>query len=93
MGWEEVLAEIDALVVTLALQPPPQEAPANPFGLSRRERDVLTLLASGQSNRDIAAVLHLSHRTVEHHVQHILAKLDVQSRAAAAALAVRLGLD
>ena len=61
-------------------------------GLTRREIEVLTLLAGGASNPAIASVLHVSHRTVATHVEHILEKLDVSTRAAAAGRAVREAL-
>jgi DNA-binding NarL/FixJ family response regulator len=63
-----------------------------PGALSRREREVLALLASGQSNQQIADALFVSRRTVTNHVSSILAKLGVTTRAAAAAHAVRQGL-
>jgi DNA-binding CsgD family transcriptional regulator len=61
-------------------------------GLSRREREVLELVAEGLSNRRIAERLFLSERTVAHHVGSILAKLDVPSRSAATAYAFEHGL-
>ncbi len=62
------------------------------LGLTRREIEVLTLLAGGASNPAIARVLHVSPRTVATHVEHILEKLDVSTRAAAAGRAVREAL-
>ena len=62
------------------------------LGLTRREIEVLTLLAGGASNRSIASVLHVSPRTVATHVEHILEKLGVSTRAAAAGRAVREAL-
>ncbi len=53
------------------------------FGLTQRELDVLRMMASGKSNRDIADALFVSLGTVKVHVTHILAKLDVKSRSAA----------
>jgi len=70
--------------------PPDQTAP---LGLTQRESEVLRLLAQGLSDRDIAAALSISERTAGNHVLHILQKLDVDSRTAAAVFAVRHGLD
>jgi ATP/maltotriose-dependent transcriptional regulator MalT len=61
-------------------------------GLSPREVEVLRLMASGHSNREIASELFLSERTVHRHVSNIFAKLDVSSRAAATAAAYESGL-
>jgi predicted ATPase/DNA-binding CsgD family transcriptional regulator len=61
--------------------------------LARREREVASLIAAGLSNREIAARLVISERTAETHVQHILNKLGVNSRAQIAAWAVQHGLD
>ena len=62
------------------------------LGLTVREGEVLRLLAQGLSDRDIAAALFISPRTASAHVSHLLAKLGVDSRSAAAAFAVRHGL-
>jgi DNA-binding NarL/FixJ family response regulator len=80
----------DALIVAADVSPPP--SPDAHHGLTPREREVLCLVAEGQSNREVADVLFLSERTVENHVLHILTKLDVPSRTAAAAFAMRHGL-
>jgi DNA-binding NarL/FixJ family response regulator len=63
--------------------------PAAPFGLTRRETEVLRLVAAGRGNRDIAAELFISRRTVGVHVSNILGKLGVSSRGEAAATAHR----
>jgi non-specific serine/threonine protein kinase len=70
----------------------PSSPPAAGAALSRRELEVLRLVAEGRADKEIAAALSLSPRTVGRHVGSILAKLGVDSRAAAAALAVRRGL-
>jgi len=57
--------------------------------LTAREREVLTLLADGRSNREIARVLGVSEKTVKTHVSSVLAKLGVAGRTQAALLAVR----
>jgi DNA-binding CsgD family transcriptional regulator len=60
--------------------------------VTRREEDVLRLLAQGKTNRQIAEQLVVSEHTVHRHVTNILRKLDLPSRTAAAAVAVRSGL-
>jgi len=64
----------------------------NPAGLTKREIEVLTLVAEGCQNAQIAARLFRSARTVDHHLESILAKLEVASRAEAVAAARRLGI-
>jgi ATP/maltotriose-dependent transcriptional regulator MalT len=63
-----------------------------PGGLTRRETEVLALIAAGRSNRQIASALVVSERTVARHVSNIFNKLDVSSRAAATAFALKRGL-
>jgi DNA-binding NarL/FixJ family response regulator len=58
-------------------------------GLTRRELEVLRLLAAGQRNREIAEGLVVSEHTVARHVQNILTKLGVSSRTAASAFAFK----
>ncbi|MBL5972478.1 MAG: DNA-binding response regulator [Candidatus Leucobacter sulfamidivorax] len=65
----------------------PSPAPA----LSSREREVVRLLALGETNEEIAAALCLSPRTVAHHLERISTKLGTRSRTATAVTAVRLG--
>lgn len=69
-------------------------APANgdAFGLSHREREVLSLIAQGRTNREIGDRLFISQKTVGVHVGNILAKLGVSGRVEAAAVAIRLGM-
>jgi DNA-binding CsgD family transcriptional regulator/tetratricopeptide (TPR) repeat protein len=67
-------------------------ADADGSGLSRREREVVRMLAVGRTNREIAQELFLSPRTVDMHVRNILRKLDCRSRVEAAGRARELGL-
>jgi len=60
--------------------------------LTPRELDVLRLLSSGATNREIGAALFVSENTVSFHMKHILSKLHLKNRAQAAAYAVRSGL-
>jgi ATP/maltotriose-dependent transcriptional regulator MalT len=69
-----------------------REAPAHRRQLTARELQVLRLVAAGETNKAIATVLSLSERTIDRHVGNILTKLDVPSRAAAAAYAYRYKL-
>ena len=67
----------DAIALASGTQRPGMPAPA---GMSARELDVVRLLADGLTNKAIAAELHLSVRTVETHVRHVLAKARLQNR-------------
>ncbi len=64
-----------------------RDARTGPAGLSEREVQVLRLLARGASNKEIGRELAISHRTAQHHVQHIYDKIGVATRAAAALFA------
>ncbi|MGN6565662.1 MAG: ATP-binding protein, partial [Thermomicrobiales bacterium] len=66
----------------------PATAEAYPHGLTAREVEVLRLVAAGKTNREIAATLSLSERTINLHVTHILTKTASSNRAAAAAFAL-----
>ena len=65
----------------------------DPFGLTPRERQVLALVAQGATNRQIGAALFMAEKTASVHVSRILAKLGVQGRTQAAAIAHRQHLD
>jgi DNA-binding CsgD family transcriptional regulator len=69
-----------------------RKRPADAYGLSPREQEVLDILAEGRTDRDIASRLFISERTVHVHVRRILAKLGVSSRTEAAGVAIRQGL-
>jgi DNA-binding CsgD family transcriptional regulator len=71
---------------------PAPATPAEPFGLTTREREVLRRVAAGYTNRRIAEELFISPKTASVHVSNILAKLGVTGRGEAAALAHRLRL-
>ena len=71
---------------------PPAPAPREPDELTPREHEILALIARGMSNKRIAFELDVSEKTVKNHVSHVLAKLGVPDRTAAALYAVRNGL-
>jgi ATP/maltotriose-dependent transcriptional regulator MalT len=101
LGSAWLAEEIESLAARARLQlgeeAPAAAAPAgeeadDPFGLTARERDVLTLVAAGATNREIGERLHMAEKTASVHVSRILAKLNVRSRTEAAAVAHRQGL-
>jgi DNA-binding CsgD family transcriptional regulator/tetratricopeptide (TPR) repeat protein len=88
----ELLAErarLDPVPLDAGLPRAPQTLEA-PLGLTRREAEVLALVARGLTNREIAATLVISAKTAAVHVSHILRKLDAPNRVEAAAIAHRL---
>ena len=89
---EEALAVVRAVVSGDEATVPLDPIEAALVGLSPREREVLALVARGLTNRQIGDALFISPRTVNFHVTNLLAKLGLESRAAAAAFAVRHGL-
>ena len=79
--------------VPAAAAPAGPPSPAASLGLTRREAEVLVLVAAGRTNRQIGAELFISEKTASIHVSRILAKLGVAGRGEAAAVAHRLELD
>jgi DNA-binding CsgD family transcriptional regulator len=94
MSPEEASVLAIALADAIASGPAPTRTvtPARPFGLTPREQDVLRLLVEGRSDREIGEALFIGTRTVQTHVANLFAKLGVNARAEAAAVAVRRGL-
>ena len=94
-GWSLDQAIVDAATMTVdgargREQLTPDAVAA--FNLTPREVEVLRLLATGMSDREIGETLFVGTRTVDYHVANLLAKLDLDSRVAATAFAVRHGL-
>jgi DNA-binding NarL/FixJ family response regulator len=89
---EAIIAPSAAARLLQAIADRPRPVAVEPERLTRREREVLTLIAGGRSNKRIAFELGISEKTVKTHVGHVLAKLGVTDRTQAAVLAVREGL-
>jgi DNA-binding NarL/FixJ family response regulator len=89
---DELLARVRRALARSRREPAAPAALPRPVDLTRREREVLERLASGDSQSEIAAALVISPKTVASHVQRILMKLGVHSRAQAVAAAYQLGV-
>jgi DNA-binding NarL/FixJ family response regulator len=97
MTNDQMIAEAPFPAADAPPSPAPQPAatpagPADAFGITPREKEVLALLVEGRSDREIAGELFISHRTVMRHVSSILDKLGAPTRTAAATAAIRHGL-
>ncbi|MEX7473916.1 LuxR C-terminal-related transcriptional regulator [Mycobacterium adipatum] len=86
------LATADTIYEQLAVQPAGTCGRQSPGGLTRREIEVLRVIAGGATNRQVAAQLHLSDKTVGRHLANIYAKLGVSTRTAAAHWAHQQGV-
>ena len=100
MGSAWLTGEVEGLAARARLRLAEDAEPAaaeetadDAFGLTPRERQVLSLLAGGATNREIGARLFMAEKTASVHVSRILSKLDVRSRTEAAAVAHRHGLE
>jgi len=97
IGWIGLRDAISSLArrarLDLGNAAPGATSPADRFGLTARELDVLALLGEGRTNRQIADTLFISVKTASVHVSNILAKLGVANRGEAGAAARRFGLD
>jgi HD-GYP domain-containing protein (c-di-GMP phosphodiesterase class II) len=83
--------EVDAVLGAAGqLNRPPNVA--RPAGLTEREVDVLRLIARGHANKEVAAILGISAKTVGHHIEHVYAKAGVSTRAGATLFAMEQGL-
>ncbi len=98
-GWATVISEVRAFLGSggfraggLMTGTVVADTPPMPAGLTAREGEVLKLIASGRSNRDIAGELFITTNTVANHVKNILSKTSSANRTEAAAFAVANGL-
>ena len=86
------LGEVSHNEILLRLTPgmTDEMALSGSLSITRREAEVLLWLSRGKSNRDIAAILDLSPRTVNKHLEQIFTKLEIDNRSSATAIAVRV---
>jgi non-specific serine/threonine protein kinase len=89
---DELVEQEIARVASANVKSAPKVQTVMPNELTAREREVIQLLYAGRSNREIGQALFISERTAQSHVQHILDKLGVNTRTAAATRATELGL-
>jgi DNA-binding NarL/FixJ family response regulator len=82
----------DAVTAVLGAAGHAVRSPQRPSGLTDRELEVLRLLVQGLTNKEIASALDISTKTAGHHVQHVLEKLGVTTRAAATMIAMKAGI-
>jgi HD-GYP domain-containing protein (c-di-GMP phosphodiesterase class II) len=84
-------SEVEAVLAAAgeAARPP---TVARPAGLTEREVDVLRLIARGHANKEVAAILGISAKTVGHHIEHVYVKAGVSTRAGATLFAMEQGL-
>jgi ATP/maltotriose-dependent transcriptional regulator MalT len=92
LSWEAAFHHARAVCERVGLSAVEPTANRLPGGLSEREVQVLRLVAEGKTNREIAAELVLSDKTIKRHLDNIFDKLGVSSRAAAVAFALRSGV-
>jgi DNA-binding NarL/FixJ family response regulator len=86
-------ATADAIYAQLGVEPAGICGSPAPGGLTRRELEVLSRIARGATNRQVAQQLHLSDKTVGRHLANIYAKLGVTTRTAAASWAFEHGVQ
>jgi HD-GYP domain-containing protein (c-di-GMP phosphodiesterase class II)/DNA-binding CsgD family transcriptional regulator len=88
-GAKQGMLDVDAVEAVLGAAGRPGRVRRKwPVGLTDRQVEVLRLVASGLSNRDVAARLQVSTRTAEHHIQDVYMRIGLSSRAAAALFAM-----
>jgi DNA-binding NarL/FixJ family response regulator len=88
----KVLASLSPVPIATTPAPPAFASGSDVAQLTEREREVLTLLARGASNREISETLYIASGTVKNHLSNILGKLGVRDRTQAALKARELGL-
>jgi len=92
MPLDELVEREVARAAAANAEPATKAQSGLPNELTARELEVVHLMHAGRSNREIGEILFISERTAQSHVQHILDKLGVNTRTAAATRAAELGL-